>query len=325
MNGAIITHKKKHLITSSTDHDVTGASAYQLYRVNSGATALESFSFVGPSAFMINGSISRSVSSNNLTVALKTLAGTDASTSDPIHVRISGAVYTITAALSVTLNAGTNYFSAGSAQFATYEQDYFVYLGVNSGSVFIGIAAVPYGNLYSDFSGTSTNPLYFAASTTPSATDPVVNIGRFNATLSASTSFNWSVPNPSIIIQQSVYESRMLTATTGVAGFSALTTDAYSYKIIGDMLFSFIRIIGTSNDTVFNWQLRFVNVGVTSVGGGFGRDNGTAMPVQNVVASAASQVDVHRSTVSGSNVVTTTTWTNSGDKRDTGSIVTPIR
>jgi hypothetical protein len=81
-----------------------------------------------PQGFLVNGKIVPSVSSNNLTVALKTLAGTDPSTSDPVFCRIGDTVRTITSAVSLQISAGTNNFNAGSTILATFEIDYFTYL-----------------------------------------------------------------------------------------------------------------------------------------------------------------------------------------------------
>jgi hypothetical protein len=72
--------------------------------------------FSAPQGFLINGKIVTSVSSNNLTVAIKTLAGSDPSSSDPVYARIGNTVRSITAALSVTKNAGTNWFNSGAAE-----------------------------------------------------------------------------------------------------------------------------------------------------------------------------------------------------------------
>lgn len=81
---------------------------------------------------MINGKIDVSVASSDLTVAIKTLSGNNPSTSEPVYVRIGDTVRSITSALSVTRNDGTNWFNSGSAELATFEVDYFVYLGYNA-------------------------------------------------------------------------------------------------------------------------------------------------------------------------------------------------
>lgn len=99
-------------------------------------------------------------------MALKTLAGNDPSSSDPINVRIGDTNYTVTAALNITVNAGTNWCNAGSLVLAGQEVDYFVYLGYNAtDGVTIGFSRIPYGRVYYDFSTTSTNEKYAAIST----------------------------------------------------------------------------------------------------------------------------------------------------------------
>lgn len=168
-----------------------------------------------------NGKISVTVASNNITVALKTLAGNNPSTSEPVGVWINGTRRQCTAALSVTKNAGTNWFASGAAELATKEIDYFVYLIWNTTPatdiVDIGFARIPTGRVYSDFSGTTTNEKYlaFGNASTPTSTDDVVLIGRFAATLSASASYNWSVPTytNNNLIQHPIYHTRQLSYT----------------------------------------------------------------------------------------------------------------
>jgi hypothetical protein len=66
----------------------------------------------GPDTLIINGTFVVSVGSNNLTVALKTLAGNDPSTADPVtvffrHLTLANGAYTpvkVTAATSFTVN-----------------------------------------------------------------------------------------------------------------------------------------------------------------------------------------------------------------------------
>ena len=64
-------------------------------------------------------------------------------------------------------------------------------------------------------------------------TSPVVNIWRFNATLSET--YDWSIPATSIIINRPVYETRMLTYTPTITfdwtSPSSLSTWIYKYLI----------------------------------------------------------------------------------------------
>ena len=171
--------------------------------------------FYAPEGFLLNGKIVPSVASNNLTVAIKGLDGNNPSATNPIYVRIGDTIRSITSALSVTKNAGTNWCNAGSAELATKEIDYFVYLGYNAtDGVVIGFSRIPYATEYSQFSTTTTNEKYCAISTITNAAagDDYVVIGRFAATLSAGAGYTWSVPTFTSInlIQRPIYESRWL-------------------------------------------------------------------------------------------------------------------
>lgn len=195
---------------------------------------------------VVNGKLSPTVSSNNLTLALKTLAGNDPSTSDIVYATINGTRRSITSALSVTVNAGANSYNAGSAELATKEIDFFPYLSYvsTSSAVAIGYARFPYARLYSDFSTVSTNEKYISFSTAPASTDHVIEFGRFAATLSTSTAYNWSVPTytPNNLIHKPINETRWLNwspvwltsnlgGTTGT--FSSVTVTVAKYRLIG--------------------------------------------------------------------------------------------
>lgn len=207
---------------------------------------------------MINGKIVPSVSSNNLTLALKTLAGADPSATDPVFSNINGVVHKITSALSVTKNAGINWFNAGSSGFATLEVDYFAYLGYNAtDGVVIGFSRICHACKYSDFNTTNTNDKYCAISTITNAdaNDPYSVIGRFSAILSASATYNWSVPTftASNLIQNPIFETRVLSyvptliasTTNPTLGSGSLATA--TYKIQGNLVnYDYIIQFGSS-------------------------------------------------------------------------------
>lgn len=196
-----------------------------------------------PQGFLINGKIVPSVASSDLTVAIKTLAGTDPSASDPVYCRIGDTVRAITSALSVTKNDATNWFNAGSSELATKEIDYFVYLGYNAtDGVVVGFARIPGATSYGEFSATTTNEKYCAISTitTAASTDYYENIGRFAATLSAGAGYTWSVPAFTAInlIQRPIFESRKLSwaptvTCSGSMTFASATQSEYIYRISG--------------------------------------------------------------------------------------------
>lgn len=215
----------------------------------------------GPQGFMINGKIDVTVASNNITVAIKTLAGTDPTTSDVVFVRIDDTIHSITSALSVTKNAGTNWFNSGSSELATQEIDYFVYLGYNAtDGVVIGFSRIPGANKYGDFSATTTNEKYAAISTitTAASTDYYEVVGRFAATLSAGAGYTWSVPTftASNLIQRPIYETRWLTMlpVLAVSGGTAptYTASAYRYKVIDNSVFYRLNLRNTSGGTAGN-------------------------------------------------------------------------
>jgi len=238
-----------------------------------------------PQGFLINGKIVPSVTSSNLTVAIKTLAGTDPSATNPVYVRIGDTVRTITAALSVTKNAATNWFNSGSAELATKEVDYFAYLGYNAtDGVVIGFARIPYATSYGDFSTTANLAKYAAISTITNAasTDNYELVGRFAATLSATAAFTWSVPTFTAInlIQRPIYETRLLEWVTTWTGYSVAPTGTYRYRVVGNQLrlYQYNQISGTSNATTNKFTIPFLPTvagGDTRVNYGWGVDNGS--------------------------------------------------
>jgi len=195
-----------------------------------------------PDGFLINGKIVPSVASNNLTVAIKGMDGNDPSASNPVYVRIGDTIRSITSALSVSLNAGTNWFGSGTSDFAAIERDYFVYLGYNTtDGVVIGVCLSPNVGIYSQFSTTPTSGDYGAISTTTNAAagDNYVNIGRFAATLSTGAGYTWTVPTFTNInlIQRQCFTSRWLSWAPAISygggsvNPTSLTVDEAQYQI----------------------------------------------------------------------------------------------
>jgi hypothetical protein len=105
--------------------------------------------------------------------------------------------------------------------------------------VTIGFARVPFGRTYTSFSTTSTDDRYCAISviTNAASTDEYELVGRFNATLSATASFNWSIPAADIVISRPVYETRWLTSTIAMNNVTLGNgTLAQRYQIKGNVL-----------------------------------------------------------------------------------------
>jgi len=216
-----------------------------------------------PEGFLINGKIVPSVASGALTVALKTLAGNNPSTSDPIYVRIADEIRTITSALSTLSIGGTadNYFSAGNTELVGKEIDYFVYLWwrTSDSTVQIGFSRIPYANIFSDFDTTNgINEKAFVRSSNSgdTTTDPVTNIGRFSATSTFSTpNYNWSVPtfNATNLIQRPIYETRWLEYNPTYTGSVSMTwtsvTGTTRYKINYTDVHCLLHLDGTTGGT----------------------------------------------------------------------------
>lgn len=264
---------------------------------------------------MINGKIVTSVAANNLTVAIKTLAGADPSASDPVYIRIGNTVRSITSARSVTKNAGTNWCAAGSAEIATKEVDYFVYLGYNAtDGVVIGFSRIPCALTYGDFSATTTNDKYCAISTITNATstDEYEVVGRFNAILSAGAGFTWSIPGTSIVISRPIVETRWLTWVPTIVGYSANPTNTvYRYMARGfDCIFEMQESTGgTSNATNKTYTAPFTAKTITNmIWAGYisaPQDNGAyGANGFSQIASASNVITMFRSALAN--------WTSSG-------------
>jgi hypothetical protein len=246
-------------LTANSDSKIATQKATKTYVDSSG---IMTTSHYAPQGFLVNGKIVPSVGSNNLTVAIKGLDGNDPSGSNPVYCRIGDTVRTITAALSVTKNAGTNWFAAGSAELATQEIEYFVYLGYNAtDGVVVGFSRIPFASQYDDFSSTTTNEKYCAISTISNAAagDDYELIGRFAATLSAGAGYTWTVPTFTTInlVQRPIYESRILTYQPAYTGWSNATGTAV-YQIIGrDVHVPQVTPTGTSNAATAKMTLPF--------------------------------------------------------------------
>jgi hypothetical protein len=245
----------------------------------------------GPGGFMDNGVITVTVSGNNLKVAIKTIAGADPSAGSPVKVRIGNTYRSITAALSVTKNAGTNWCNAGSAELATQEIDYFVYFGYNAtDGVVIGFSRIPWGRKYSEFSTTTTAETYCAISTITNAAadDEYVNIGRFGAILSAGAGYTWTVPiyTADNLVQRPIYETRSLvwkpTITNLTVGNGSI---AGTYFLVSRMCYMGMNI---------NFQ------STSSIAGSLAIANLPFVPALGILTNSATITDAGVGTFSGS-------------------------
>jgi hypothetical protein len=273
-----------------------------------------------PRGYLINGKIVPSVASNNLTVAIKGLDGNDPSATNPVYCRIGDTIRSITSALSVTCNAGANWFNAGSTELATKEIDYFIYLGYNAtDGVVIGFARIPSAGEYSDFSTTNTNEKYCAISTITNAAagDDYEVIGRFAATLSAGAGYTWSVPTYTNdnLIQRPIYISRWLIWNPTIAGFSLNPANGlYYYWVNNGLVYINVRqpSDGTSNANNFTMTAPFTAKTLTNqVWGNFASayDNGA------LVAHCVMGILTNSNLLYMFKSDASTGWTTSGNKR----------
>ncbi len=245
---------------------------------------------------MLNGKLSVTVSSNDLIVSIKTYAGSDPASGDAVLVKINGTWRSITAATSITIVDGTNWFASGSASLGTQLVGYFSYLvwDSNSSIVALSIARIPYGRLVSDFSATTTNEKHLYNYANFTATDDVANIGYFEATLSlAGTSHLWTVPafTNLNLKQEPTFETRMLsftpTWTNLTVGNGTLTG---KYQLVMNRLSVRSGIVLGSTSSVSTTPILAMPFALTTlgptyehIGGAIFRDTGTALHHGGVV------------------------------------------
>jgi hypothetical protein len=175
---------------------------------------------------------------------------------------IGGVVRSITGAISIPANAGTNWLNAGSAELATKEIDFFVFLrySTSDSATLIGFTRYPGVNIISDFTASATAEKGRRISGTATATDQCVIIGRFAATLSAGAGYTWSVPTftASNLIQRPIYETRWLdwlptiTYSGGTTDPTSNTVNVARYRLSGNMVNLYMKstlVFGSGNRT----------------------------------------------------------------------------
>lgn len=144
-----------------------------------------------------------SITTNNLVFDLKTLAGTNPTAGDPCRFKVGDIVYTLTAAVTFTKNAATNWMNMGSLELANNAVDLFVYaIGETGGSAGLkfGYSRIPWATTMGDFVNVTTDPKYIAGNWTNfNSTDSVQVIGRFRAQLSGVGTYNWSIATQKVI------------------------------------------------------------------------------------------------------------------------------
>ena len=278
----------------------------------------------GPQGFGDNYVITPSISTNNLVVAVKTLAGADPSASALMAFRIGNAKRILTSALTLTVTAGSSIFNLGAIEFAGLKNQLFVYMGWRavSSTLFLGLSRIAHGATYADFSATSTNEFYLAyTGSAPASTDEVVCIGRIDVQNSGTASYNWSLPGGAYVVNRPIYETDWLTYAPIQSGFSAAPTATnYQYKMFGRcILWEHAQgTSGVSSATTFTQSLPFTCA--TSTNSVFPGVMGTTVD-NGVLQGTPGRIFV----LSGSNSLTLnkdtagTGWSATGGKRSINS------
>ena len=222
---------------SAIQIDTTGNANITIQALMSEA---ETMPTLGQSVY--NAQIVTSISSNNLTVALKTLAGNDPSASDPVTiVQSDGSARQITSSLSTTSNAGTNWLAMGGTTKTAY-----IYLLYSTNSGHIGwnlyISLLPSATKYSDFthSGTSATGAIGFNNDPASAGDLANIVSSFSITLGAGATYYWSANGAQTYIASiSPWETVQLydasntsTAITGSTGIVASGADIHKTYVV---------------------------------------------------------------------------------------------
>lgn len=184
--------------------------------------------------------IVRTVSSGNLTVAIKNYLWNDPTSAVPVKIQIGDTVRTITSALSFTNSAWFNWWNTWSTELATKEVDWFCYFVWRSWESAVRLTAsrFPTATTYNDFNIDGLNEKWNLGNfASPVSTDAVVNIGRFNAILSGGAWYTWSIPATSVVINSPKNISRnsliapQFSGSGGSAGAFAYTVKQANYTI----------------------------------------------------------------------------------------------
>lgn len=189
-------------------------------------------------------SIVPSISSWNLTVALKNYLWQDPSITTPVKVQIWDTVRTITSALSFSENAWSNHRNCWSSELATKEVDFFVYLAYDTTNSVVKMQMARFWSwrIMSDFAVSWLDEKGINLNLT--STDNFVNIGRFSAILSAGAWYTWSTPSAWFqVINSPIFNTKRLewvpsiTWTAWTAPSWSPWTNVSSYYIIWNKVF----------------------------------------------------------------------------------------
>jgi len=257
------------------------------------------------------------VATNDLTVKITHPDGNNPSSARPLYFKIGDTVRSATAALSVTLTDGTNWFNSGSAELGTLAVPYFVYVvwDSNSSIVDIAVARKPHYKIVAASMGTSTNDNYISDAGNYTAGDDMANIGYFEAILSLSgTSHLWTVPTftNDNLRHEPTYESQWMTFAASPTGFSAApASPVYRYMVLPNRCTVSMTEgnAGTSNLTTKTYTAPFTAVTITGASWSTSLtvpyDNGATAATGSALINSNSATITAYKTASGA-------WTDSG-------------
>ncbi len=280
--------------------------------------------FVVAGALETQYKITPTVATNDLTVTIKHVDGTTPSTTRPLWFLINNTWRAVTAALSITIVDGTNWFNAGSADLGTLLVPYFAYVvwDSNSSAVALTIARKCHYRVVASSMSTTTSENHIYGYSGFTAGDDMENIGFFEATLSLSaTSHLWTVPTftnanlkntPTYETEEYTYNPQW--ASTGTQPAIGNGTIVGKYSMKGNQIFDNGRQTNGSTTTygtgTYTWSLPFASKTISNYG-----SNGSCQ----VFDSSAGTFYVGRSSI-GSNSSTINLATHAAASLMSGTV-----
>jgi hypothetical protein len=188
----------------STPTQTFKADILENYKYVSRKTDYSPNNMFGPDTLIVNGTFVVTVASNNLTVALKTLAGNDPSTTDPVtvffrHSTITNGSYTpvkVTAATSFTVNNTNTLGTTSSVAFELWLvgiNDTTFQLGLVNPALSTGLQYLPDEyTLKNSTGGNGGNNPGVIYSPSSASSKPIVNLAILAWTSGLATAGAWS-------------------------------------------------------------------------------------------------------------------------------------
>lgn len=269
-----------------------------------------------PAGYLIGGKLSVSCDSGTATISIKTLAGSNPSSSSPVKVRIGNTEKTITSATSLSLAPSETILGLGTGGVDGEGVDLFVFLFIEGSSLRMGVSRIPYawGN-FSSYIETSGGGVFWNGTGDYYSSDEYCVVGRTGFYYEIT---GWSEDtSPGNLVSSPIFSSRLQAFRPQTIGFET-DSDPFGqycyYKITNETVHMFLSVSGTSNDTGFTVYLPVPASDLASCEGSISfTDN-------DVVSTSPGKWDV-----SGDGVILYTDfaaggWTNSGGKSATGLI-----